>query len=842
MFGELLKKTLPAAVIVLIVMLCSLLPLPWNEPIREQIIEWQFKWRGGRALSSNIALIYIGPEDVRDLGGWPLTRDYYGYLIHMLNERGARVIAFDLLFSSPDSRYPEYDRTFAFYIRSAGDVVLPMAYNVLERSGKGELCTGDGPVKPIAGLARAAAAVGFSNLETRATPVFAFEEDSLRRSFGLEMARLFLGAEVSYRDGTLVLAGGAGGDRFIRLEKGGRIRLNHFGRTADVPAVSLVDYLRAPDSLSVRGRLVLIAVTSPGLMTVHSTPLESTLPASLIHLTAAENLIANNHLRQCAPWIEAGLILVLGLAGAVCFRLQRTIRLLLCSAVLLGFLSALAQLVLCRFYHIVPLFYPCMTVLLLNLHTLYRRVRAGLSENLLLKCEIESVETELERAQLALSEARKDLQRQMSEKKALSEKSRQWLEEKTRAVLALENHLNDLKVCSTPATRRSGRVFPEIIHAPSSPLAEVLETVKKIGPENITVLIQGETGTGKEMIARAIHQSGPRSAAPFVALNCGALPETLLESELFGHEKGSFTGAHARRRGRFEISDGGTLFLDEITETTPGFQAKLLRVLQEGTFERLGGECTLQVDVRIIAASSRKLETEVEAGRFRIDLFYRLNGFPISLPPLRERPDDIEVLAAFFLRRHDSGASLQISESAMELLRRYRWPGNVRELENVVRRAAIMARSEHRTLIQSRDLPVETLAARDSNRESVYLPLEDQILETLRSMSFSHSAISATARALGNRDRGTVTEYLRGICFREMARAGYDIAAAASAVAGTAEPATVRRVHAKFAKYLENVERSLSNPDSLFAGLPTPYHPDLQKLIEHLSGGGQLRK
>lgn len=227
----------------------------------------------------------------------------------------------------------------------------------------------------------------------------------------------------------------------------------------------------------------------------------------------------------------------------------------------------------------------------------------------------------------------------------------------------------------------------------STIMRRVFEQVRQVAKWNTTVLIRGESGTGKELIANAIHYNSPRANGAFIKLNCAALPDNLLESELFGHEKGAFTGASSQRKGRFEQADGGTIFLDEIGEISPAFQAKLLRVLQEGEFERIGSNKTLKVDVRIIAATNKDLEQGVERGDFREDLYYRLNVMPIVNPPLRERKEDIPDLANFLVQKiaQQQGRELTITESALRLLMRYDWPGNVRELENSLERAAIMS-------------------------------------------------------------------------------------------------------------------------------------------------------
>ena len=235
--------------------------------------------------------------------------------------------------------------------------------------------------------------------------------------------------------------------------------------------------------------------------------------------------------------------------------------------------------------------------------------------------------------------------------------------------------------------------FDNIVgHSPA--MLRVFELIRQVAKWNTTVLIRGESGTGKEAIANAIHYNSACANGPFVKLNCAALPDNLLESELFGHEKGAFSGAISQRKGRFELANHGTIFLDEIGETSPAFQAKLLRIIQEGEFDRVGGTQTLKVQVRVIAATNRNLEEEVEAGRFREDLYYRLNVMPINMPALRDRLEDVPELAQFLLKRiskQQGGRPLDVKESGIRLLMRHDWPGNVRELENCLERAAIMS-------------------------------------------------------------------------------------------------------------------------------------------------------
>ncbi len=289
----------------------------------------------------------------------------------------------------------------------------------------------------------------------------------------------------------------------------------------------------------------------------------------------------------------------------------------------------------------------------------------------------------------------------------------------------------------------------------SGVMQEVFRALEKVVNSNVTVLIQGESGTGKELIARAIHYHNPqRNNKPFVAVNCSALPESLLESELFGHEKGAFTGATGKRIGKFEVASGGSIFLDEIGLMTPATQAKMLRILQEREFERVGGNELVKVDVRVISATNKDLEEAVRTNEFREDLFYRISVFPIKLPPLRERREDIPLLAAHFIdkfARQESKEVEGIAPDALELLMAYNWPGNVRELENAIERAVVLSSTRE---ITPKDLPntVRSIGEKriyesDNTLSSWIEKLEE---EALRNALLENGGnISQTAKKLG---------------------------------------------------------------------------------------------
>jgi transcriptional regulator with GAF, ATPase, and Fis domain len=283
---------------------------------------------------------------------------------------------------------------------------------------------------------------------------------------------------------------------------------------------------------------------------------------------------------------------------------------------------------------------------------------------------------------------------------------------------------------ATTAIQKAKVALAEVVHeryrlvgGASPAMQEPLHVARSAAAANSTVLLLGESGTGKEVIARAIHQWSPRAEQPFVAVNCVALTPELLESELFGHEKGAFTGAIAQKRGKFELADGGTIFLDEIGDLAPNLQAKLLRVLQEKEFQRVGGVRDFRVDVRVIAATNRNLRQAMQQGGFREDLYYRLNVVPIVLPPLRERTEDLPALIEYFIYRYCDEMKrprLTIDAAAMAALRRYQWPGNVRELQNIIERVAVLSQGQVLTIA---DLPVE-LRQQDAVRGETSTPLQ----------------------------------------------------------------------------------------------------------------------
>ena len=840
-------------VITLLFFLLVSLNLPLNQAIQNFSQDILYQLRGSRTVTDDIIFIYIGQEDIQSLGGWPIPRDYYAFLLHHLKQREVKAVGIDILFEKPDERYSEFDEMMSMFIQEAGNVVLPFTFAELRPvenpSWDQPQFIGINPSFPMNQLASNAVGIGFSNLGMAAlirdVPIIALYGENYHFSFGAELARIFLDLHPEL----FIPSDDSNQEQSKPILGAASSQLNHFGGVDRITSYSFLSFLRAlenkNDDLDLKGKMVIVGVTAPGKSTTVATPLVAALPATLIHATLAENFIQNNFLQHLSLIIEWFIIFLLILSVWILWH-HKNQKLILAASIFMLVVYWIISYICFTYYNVaLPLLYPSIafviSYLYLQNHHKQKRTRSEHELKSMLEEQISNKEKEITEAQEKLAES----QTQLMDQEKHSQELLQLAEERKRSILQMETELRDLHVyVKTPQKIALGEGFGDIIHAPESKLKEVLELIQRIRSDDIPVLIIGETGSGKEIIAHAIHRTGTRSEKPFIAINCGALTETLLESELFGHEKGSFTGASSRRRGRFELADGGTIFLDEITETSPAFQAKLLRVLQEGVFERVGSEESLKVDVRIIAASNRDIQDLVENERFRSDLFYRLNGFLIRIPALRERTEDIPLLADYFLKKYDYQQVEKFSSQVMEILRNYSWPGNVRELENIIRRAAIMAKSEKRQLIRLSDLTDELQQDSTSGFSGdKYQSLEDQILTNLRSRGFSHSSISQTARALGNKDRGTITEYFRGLCFQTLVQENFNIDSSSRFLAEGDDPEVIERVKKKMNDYIKNLY-PLPDPSDIetddiqslpqFKGLPKKYHDALRQVIHHL--------
>ena len=696
------------------------------------------------------------------------------------------------------------------------------------------------PIFPFDSLRYSANSIGFSNLEGHGSFYTELElrtkhQGNRYHSFGVRLAREYLKASPIST---------------IKIDMPYQLLPNHFGGWENVKRISFVELLKKwqdnPNSVDLTIKLVLVCVVYPGVSNTVSTTLADDLPAGFIHLTVAENLIDSTYV-QNASWywrlLAAGFIVLLIYIFSVPWRLPYKVS---AGIVILIVYSMFSIWLFKTTNMLLPLISPFAIFVIITgmlVYKVYTSSHIETKHQAQIKSLLNEKSVELEAAEIRISNLRSEIQDTTS----VSEERMAKVVAGRQNIIQLEKEIRDLKathIITSPQTKAT-KGNQSIIHSPNGQMSQVLNTVQTFGKSDMPILIIGETGTGKELIARELHNNSERKNYPFVAVNCGALSSELLLSELFGHTKGSFTGASSDRKGRFELADKGTLFLDEITETDRSFQASLLRVLQEGTFERIGDEVTRQVDVRIVAATNRDIEVEISEQRFRTDLYYRLNGMTIELPALEQRSEDIPLLAEHFIAKHfrdihqTKTVDMALSEETLNKLSDYHWPGNVRELENIIQRAVLLAQAAGRSLVRLEDLPEEIRYTDSRSKSSTeFQSIEEQILISLRELKFSRSAITQTARKLGNRDRGTITEYLRGIVFRSLADNNFDKKEAMIALAGSEENEVCANAARKINDYLSNLESLISNPakdaNSAFRGLPKTYHPYLRQLIDHL--------
>lgn len=865
--GKSKRLYLGIALVALAILLTRLFSGPLDA-VEQAVTATRYHLRGESRIDSSIVILYLSGDDIASLGGIPLKRSYYALILDVLRELGARAVGVDVAFTEPDPEHPEYDEILSTVVRKSGNVVLGGYFRSLKGTDSGAVRlpadfmyhadrnisfpSGSALELPFGELLGSAASFGHTTLlEPAELPLFVRTQEGLVPSFSFEILRVALGAprsEVMIGDGDAEIR--PHGPRLeIPFSADGNITPNFPGGTNSLNLISTVDFLKAYDVRQaggtppvpigrIRGKIVLVGIIAAGRSSFLPTPFTSQFPSIGLHATVIQNALHGGFLRRIPE--AAGYLMTLGL-GFACMLLMGSKRQL---AGILAVLALLVVLLIASFWAfstsslIIPVIPALFTSLLATAGlVLYRHQQV--------EGQVHSLREEKEQIHRLLREKEGRLKTLELE---LGSLHRRHGEQRSAALLEeIQTYQSEIARLRARAGDLQPHVEPErgkeealnfggIIYHSTGPMQEIVTFIKKISNNDANVLVLGESGTGKEMAARAIHGHSPRAGNPFVAVNCGALTETLLESELFGHERGAFTGAVKEKPGRFELADGGTILLDEIAETSEAFQVKLLRVLQDGTFERVGGTETRKVNVRVIAATNRDLRRAVEEKRFREDLFYRLNVFVVQLPPLREREADLPLLAEYFIEQESPG--MKCSTIVVEILRKYPWKGNVRELQSVLKRAVLLAKAEGRAMIRMKDLPEEIAA-----ESTAVVDIEKEIIGSLRGKLFSWNAISETADELGGFNRGTVAEYLRGYCFKTFVEQRWDIPATVAAIAGSSEPDVRGRVEKKLLEYINNavevVDQSLSQEQILAAArpkyknLPQRYHAYLDEIIEN---------
>jgi transcriptional regulator with GAF, ATPase, and Fis domain/CHASE2 domain-containing sensor protein len=812
------------------VLLALLLVIILHAPlasVEDQVTALKYQLRGPQQADTNIVIVYIDNDAVRDLG-WPVRRNFYALMVKALTELQVKAIGIDVVFEEPSREYPEYDELLAATVANSQRVVLSSYFQSLSGiEGIGGRQQNDQwfvypNVKevnhygqefhqPLEVLRNGASGIGHVNLSNDIDiPLFVQSNRGIVPSFGMELLRVFEGAarpEIVYDKGTVAMDS----ERMFIGISCGTVTLNFSGAITTFRAYPFVEVLKAYDAVrldrptslpitSFKGKIILVSVVVERSVYV-STPVAARYPSIGLHATFLDNALHSRFLVQPGSTVVYLLCLLLGLccSGAILFLKSPMDKVV---AIGLPIIASIVSLILfISSAYLVPITPLVVVGFVSVVASLLNKQRLAWVEVDKLHAEKASIVVQLKDKETKVMQLENELLQLEAAKAAdrtgeLLEEIRKYKSE----IHTLSSKADDMEEFTIDREEMKSAVgdFDGIVYDLAGTMKPVIDFISKITNSDAPVLILGESGTGKELVARAIHKRSGRVERPFIAVNCGALSENLLESELFGHEKGAFTGAVKEKLGRFELADGGTIFLDEIGEVIEAFQLKLLRVLQEGELERVGGTRTIKVNVRVLAATNKDLKEQVKLKRFREDLFYRLNVLAVSLPPLRERQEDIPFLIQHFLTKE--GGEMRISKNVMDALQAYAWRGNIRELESVVRRAVLLARADQRTMVNLKDLAEEVAAATQGT-----IAIEDQVLESLREKKFSRSSVSDTAEELGGLNRGTVAEYLRGQCLKTFIEQDFRIDSAVQHISLSADMEVNDRVRKKLREYLANI-------------------------------------
>ena len=862
------KIIIVAAISILLIVLLQLVSSPIKK-LDENLQDVYYRVRGAVPADTNVVILYFDNDDIASLGGGTLKRNYYALLIDVLTKSNAAAIGVETFFGEQSIEYPEQDDLLVATTAASGKVVLSSYFRrvtegngsapesaVTDLSGYARIdrpaLTGTQLQLPFRALTQAAAGIGCTNITkgwVSRLPLLISAGDRSIPVLSLEVLRVAAHADrtdVKISSGVVTLPA-KGRMLQIPVSRDGTTTLNFPGPLSSFRRYRCIEAIRsyqlrqlgvaaAVDLASLENKIVLVSIIGEGRSEFFETPFDAQLPSVAIHAAFLDNALNGRFLTNLSP-IVGNLLLPIALnllalllihrygyaRGGVIVACISLVYLIVSYALFVS-----ANLVLPIAIPVAFLLFAWLAPLLYGYFMVEQDVKR-------LESEKEGVEGRLRESELKLQLLEKELLDQKAPQGTargmeLIEEIKRYKEE----IKTLSSQVSDMVQFDAAPSRADTATFEGIVYDSGGKMQEVVDLVSKIAASEANILILGESGTGKELIAKAIHNLSNRKGKVFVAVNCGALTETLLESELFGHEKGSFTGAVSHKVGRFEYANGGTIFLDEIAETSEAFQVKLLRVVQSGEFERVGSTIARKTDARIVAATNKSLREMVSEKRFREDLYYRLNVFSVELPPLRERKGDIPFIAEHFVKGEDG--SLSLSSTVMDAFLQYRWAGNVRELQSAITRAGIMARSEGRTLIQLRDIPEEIAAAAKGE-----VDIEDQILEILRSKKFSRSSISETAEELGGLNRGTVAEYFRGICFNHFFESSWNHEKAVELIARSDDAEVRDRVRKKLHEYLANVVEGVSAGQDFeaarkllrpkYKNLPQRYHTILDEVV-----------
>lgn len=781
----------------------------FRKSIDNEIENLFIKTRGQLEPDTNIIIIHFSENDIARIGPWPIKRNYYALLINQLTHLGVKKIGLEVFLSSRLVTQSVYDNLLMKEIEKSGKVILScIAGSIVE---KNNLFVTDSLSYPSPKLLNEKLLTGHINYlkeDRYEIPLNIRQNEVYEKAFSLQLS----GKQLDQKSVIV---------NFVSS-------WNSFKKYSALDFAELV-YSQSNELKLFKNKIIIIGISDPQIASAIQTPFDEQMPGVALHAFALDNILNSRDVDNRFYVLSATTLLLI-ILGLIIYRSiynnkNITIYLFAVISVIIG------SFVLINFYYweisLSFFFIPLLAIIITDISLYFiqgkEELKGALDESTALRNLLHSKENQLNTLQREIKESGKE--------------SSQLIEK----INSLQSDIKKLKGSEDDRSQAeiivSGKVenFYGIIYS-STLMKRVVDLIQKAAPTDATILITGDSGTGKELVAKAVHSLSKRKDKNFISVNCAALNDSLLESELFGYEKGAFTGAVADKQGRFELADGGTIFLDEIGETSENFQAKLLRVLQSGEIEKVGSTKPNSVDVRVVAATNKNLSALVKEKLFREDLYYRLNVINIEVPPLKDRKEDINLLAKSFIEAENS--SLQISVSALQALNDYNWKGNVRELESVVMRAIIFTKSDGRNLIQLADLPKEIV------KETTF-GFDDIVLESLRSKKFSHSAIVETARELGNVNRTLISENLRGLAFKILVECNFNIDKAILTISESGDKETNDRVRDKLQTFIKNIENDILKSGvnnfeavkkkfaSKYKNLPVKFHLYLDKVIQN---------
>jgi DNA-binding NtrC family response regulator/CHASE2 domain-containing sensor protein len=771
--------------------------------INSAITNGFYSIKGESQPDSNIVIIEITDEDITNLGGWPLKRSYYALLIDNLSRLNVKKIGLEVFLSEKIRTQEIYNNVLVSSVRKSKNVILS---SIVENLIKDEdEWNADNVILPFG-----------KNVDNR----FKTGHINFASNNGIIIPAKIMKDKYSEYSFASLLA-----DKDFSED----IKVNFLTSWDSYQKYSLLQFFSMIDEentllKTLAGKTIIIGVSDPLIAKTVPSSFDKEIPGIGLHALALDNILNENSINFKYFSISEYLFLIFGFILSIVFfdKLKLLVSFVFVFIVLAYFIWSLTFVQLNYFAMLFPLLISALGGFAYIFLQREKDLTTSITESEELKDILFGKEEKLQRLKEELKNNKQS--------KVLNEKLNE-----------LQNEIENLKQSEKDDNAlfdqtSEPKIFEGIVYR-SKMMDNIVNLIKKVAPENASVLIEGESGSGKELVANAIHKLSKRKSQKIVVVNCAALPESLLESELFGHIKGAFTDASRDKIGRFEEADKGTLFLDEIGETSENFQVKLLRVLQTGDFQKVGSSQTQHVDVRVIAATNKNLQQLVSEGKFREDLFYRLNVIRIEIPTLNERSDDIEILVKYFVENEKS--EMNISKAVMKKLVNNTWKGNIRELESTIKRAVIFASSDNRDILKLRDLPAELSIIDKSN-------LEYLILESLREKEFSHSSINETAGELGDLNRTVISENFRGILFKNYVETNFDFDTCVQMISQSDSDEINKKVGSKLKQYLKNIENDLVDHQnknleeikvifkSKYKNLPQKFHFYLDQIILHL--------